>query len=213
MLIRRVMCDAKGICSVEFAIVCSLFFMMVLGIIDFSRAMWEYNAAAIATQAGARYAIVSDLVSNTWMTYDGTTDAKIGFPVSDLKGPMPNPIFCTVTGCGGTQASATNSADLRKVTFTDAGGNPVTKPVFDLIVERMQAHFSRIAPENVVVKLEHVGMGMAGNPFGPDIDPMVTVSLTGMNFTFLTPGLANLPTPISMGPVTATYSGEDGIGS
>ncbi len=59
-----------GISSVEFAMVCAVFFLFVLSIIDFSRALWEWNGAAKATHMGVRYAVVSDPVSAA-VNYDG----------------------------------------------------------------------------------------------------------------------------------------------
>ncbi len=63
MFWRRLIRDERGISSIEFVIVATVFFMLIFGIVDFSRAMWEWNAAAKATQFGARYAVVSDIVS------------------------------------------------------------------------------------------------------------------------------------------------------
>ncbi|MEE9249821.1 MAG: TadE/TadG family type IV pilus assembly protein, partial [Alphaproteobacteria bacterium] len=56
MFLRRLARDERGISSVEFVIVATAFFMLIFGLIDFSRAMWEWNAAAKATHWGVRYA-------------------------------------------------------------------------------------------------------------------------------------------------------------
>ena len=49
---------------VEFAIVAVVFFMLLLGIMDFGRMLFQWNAAAEATRWGARVAVVCDHDSN-----------------------------------------------------------------------------------------------------------------------------------------------------
>lgn len=49
-----------GATAVEFALVLLLFLMFVLGIVDFARLLYTWNAAAEVTRAGARYAAVCD---------------------------------------------------------------------------------------------------------------------------------------------------------
>ena len=44
----------------EFAIVAALFFSLLLGIMDFGRILFTWNAAAEATRLGARIAVVCD---------------------------------------------------------------------------------------------------------------------------------------------------------
>jgi Flp pilus assembly pilin Flp len=50
----------RGAAAVEFAIVASLFFLILLGIIEMGRLLWTWNAAAEATRLGARMAVVCD---------------------------------------------------------------------------------------------------------------------------------------------------------
>jgi Flp pilus assembly protein TadG len=49
-----------GATMVEFAIVAVLFFSLLLGIMDFGRLLFTWNAAAEATRWGARIAVVCD---------------------------------------------------------------------------------------------------------------------------------------------------------
>lgn len=49
-----------GATTVEFALVLLLLLMFVLGLIDFARLLYTWNAAAEVTRAGARYAAVCD---------------------------------------------------------------------------------------------------------------------------------------------------------
>lgn len=50
----------SGATAIEFALILVLFFMFLLGILDFSRMLFTWNAANEATRAGARYAVVCD---------------------------------------------------------------------------------------------------------------------------------------------------------
>lgn len=186
--VRRLKDDERGISSVEFAIVCSLFFLIVLGIIDFSRAMWEWNAAAKATQFGVRYAVVNNMVSIPLSTFDGTAIVSAGntVPVGSAGTEL---VICNSIGCNN------NPTDLDSTRF-------------DAIVAQMKQRYSRIQPENVIVEYRHIGLGFAGNPLGPDIDPLVTVRLTGMTFTFITPGLSGIFN-ITMPDFAASLTGED----
>ena len=189
--------DKRGISSVEFALVATVFFMMIFGIIDFSRAMWEWNAAAKATHWGVRYAVVNDMVAirmSEWKGGDNGLSAGDSVTVAAVTGfGSPPTIICTNTECGG----AADPVDDFNVN------------AFDDIVTRMQIIYNKIQPENVVVEYTHVGLGFAGNPLGPDLHPAVTVRLVGMGFDFFTPGLAGLLPIITMPDFAATMTGED----
>ena len=54
----------RGSTIVEFALVLLLFFTFLLAVMDFSRLLFTWNAAAEATRAGARYAVVCDDTGN-----------------------------------------------------------------------------------------------------------------------------------------------------
>jgi len=44
---------------VEFAVACTLFFMMIFGVVDFGRALYAYHAVSDSARIGTRYAIVN----------------------------------------------------------------------------------------------------------------------------------------------------------
>ena len=50
-----------GAAAIEFAIVASLFFMILIGAMEMSRLLWTWNAAGEATRLGARMAVVCDI--------------------------------------------------------------------------------------------------------------------------------------------------------
>jgi Flp pilus assembly protein TadG len=53
------------VAAVEFAVVASLFFTVLLGAMEMSRLLWTWNAAAEATRLGARLAVVCDIGDTT----------------------------------------------------------------------------------------------------------------------------------------------------
>lgn len=182
-----------GGAAVEFALVALLLVTFIFGAIDLGRLAWEWNRAAEATQAGARTAVVNDMVAANWQTYNALeeiTGIKAGDTV-ETGDVSPNPVVCDSTGCDG-----------------DASPGFFNEAAFDRIVTRMQAVNPSIQPENVEIAYTHVGLGFAGNPFGSDISPLVTVSLKDMVFQFITPGLSGLA-EINMPPFLTTLSGED----
>jgi len=181
--------DNRGISSLEFAIVAVVFLIFIFGIVDFGRAMWEWNSAAKATHWGVRYAVVHNMVAPGLYTYDGVAAAGgNGLPIP--AGAIdPNPVVCTSTGCNGY--------------------GPIDATAFNAIVARMQQVYSGVQATNVVVEYLHVpGLGFAGNPYGPDFVPIVTVKLQNKVFYLLTPGLLGIAS-ISMPSFAATMTGED----
>ncbi len=196
MILRRLIRDQRGISSVEFALVATVFFMMIFGLIDFSRAMWEWNAAAKATHWGVRYAIVNDMVAIRLVDFKGGlegVDAGASVPVGTVTAEFGTDTFvCTNTGCNGNGNTTTDFDDI----------------AFGLIVARMQAIYDNIQPENVIIEYRHVGLGFAGNPIGPDLHPMVTITLVGLVFDFVTPGLSGI-LDIDLPDFAATMTGED----
>ena len=190
-LLRR----EEGISSVEFAIVCSVFFLFIFSIIDFSRALWEWNSAAKATHMGVRYAVVNDPVSAA-LDYDGIANGYgngQAIPIGAFNGGKP--VICT------RPADKTLCQLDKKVeTANDAA--------FMAIVRRMQAIYDGIRPEHVIVEYRHVGLGFSGNPYGSDIIPTVTIRLELPDFFFVTPGLSGIFS-IHRPDYEATLTAED----
>jgi len=50
-----------GVAAIEFALVCSVFFTALLGVVEFGRLLWTWNAATEATRLGARLGVVCDM--------------------------------------------------------------------------------------------------------------------------------------------------------
>ncbi len=209
MFWRCLIRDKRGVSCVEFVLVAAVFFMMIFGLIDFSRAMWEWNAAAKATQFGARHAVVSDIVSVDYKDFSGlsvsgvTSGDKV--PIKDAGGnDIIAPIFCSDSNPG---------AGLAIGCGTSLGGLAAAKAdavAFLAIVVEMQKMYGRIEAHNVVIEYRHIGLGFAGNPIGPDVDPLVTVKLRDMEFDFITPGFTGIFT-LNLPDFAASLTGEDHV--
>ena len=103
----------RGASTVEFAIVCVLFLTLLLGIMDFGRMLFTWNAAAEATRWGARVAVVCDkadaaLVRNKMRTVlPQLTDANIVIQWENPAG-VASP-GCDRSTCKGVQVSIYNN--------------------------------------------------------------------------------------------------------
>ena len=186
--------DRRGAAGTEFALVALVFAVLILAILDFGRGLWEYNRAVKACQFGVRFAVVNDMVPSGMAAWNGVLDAALpgGAPIADGDfAPNPALVSCDSNGC-------------------TPGGWGYDGNAYNAIVDRMAVYYPPLLadPDAVVtVTYEHIGMGFAGNPFGPDIWPLTTVEITGPTFEFFTPFIT--ATNIQFPECTATLTGED----
>jgi Flp pilus assembly protein TadG len=61
----RPLARQRGVAAVEFALIASLLFTLLIGIMEFSRITFYWNAATEATRLGARLAVVCDMNAAT----------------------------------------------------------------------------------------------------------------------------------------------------
>lgn len=59
--LRRSKRIQAGVAALEFALVASVFFMIMFGAVEMGRLLWTWNAAGEATRLGARMAVVCSL--------------------------------------------------------------------------------------------------------------------------------------------------------
>jgi hypothetical protein len=153
--------------------------------------MWTYNRAEKATQMGARFAVVTDPVSSS---IDNSYLGLCSPPLTQgdlIPADCFSNITCTDSGCG-----------------SDTGAFDQT--AFRRIVDRMKLYLPQLNYSNVSLEYSSSGLGYAGNPNGPDLSPLVTVKLTGLQFTPLTTlmlAVMNMPT------FTTSLTAEDLSGS
>lgn len=187
--------DRRGAAGAEFALIVVVFAGLLLGIIDFGRALWEYNEAQKACQVGARFAVVNNMVASDLYAWDGVADGGLvagqPIPVSEIS---PNPTTCDDSGCS-------------------AWG--YDSDAYDAIYNAMAAHYPRLGSASnpnsqaiVEVTYEHIGRGFAGNVLGPDVWPLTTVSIRGLQFEFSTPLIGNV-LPFEFPKCSASLIGED----
>jgi Flp pilus assembly protein TadG len=95
----------SGATVVEFALVLIVFLTFLLGITDFSRMLFTWNAANEATRAGARYAVVCDDTSQKPLVL---AKMRALLPqISDINLAW-SPAGCSAATCSGVTVTITS---------------------------------------------------------------------------------------------------------
>jgi hypothetical protein len=148
---------------------------------------------------GARYAVVTDPVLPVLSSYSFTVDGDVipgdSVPVSLFDKAVCDDAACTCTATGGSFCST-------------PGYNSVA---FANLVTRMQNMYAPIQAANVEVEYRNVGLGYSGDPNGPDVAPLVTVSLKDLQFQPITTLLFGVA--LDMPDFRAALTLEDGAGT
>ena len=185
--------DDRGASAVEFALVLPLLLILLFGIIDGGRYMWNINRAEKAAQMGVRTAVVTDFISSS-------IDADyVGQCSTPLQAGDPIPAGCF------TQVTCSRSGST--VTCTSGTANTTA---FNRVLTRMQAFMPEIQPSNLEIIYSPSGLGYAGDPTGPDVAPIVTVKLSGVTFK---PAMLLTLASIGLPEVRTSLTLEDGAGT
>jgi TadE-like protein len=194
---RSFLRDESGGPAAEFALVLPLALIFFFGIIDVGRYMWEVNQAEKATQIGARWAVATDIIASDLVDYSFAVDGDVlqGQPVPQADFPG---VICTDTSC----ECMTDGCDFGTTRDGDA---------FDLLVGRMAQIKPDIAAEKVEVTYAYSGLGFAGDPNGPDVAPIVSVSVADLEFAPIT--LALLGVDFTIPTLSYSLTMEDGAGT
>lgn len=210
---RRILRSNGGAGAAEFAIVLPLFILLLFGIIDGARFVWEYNKAEKATQVGARVAAVTNVLSPGLRDedYAGQTAGGTTIGAGDrIPAEALGSVLCTASGCTCEAGPCPSSlGTLDTATFND------------ILVERMRQIHPPIGPENVQVRYSGSGFGFAGTAAGPgggggsgteqmEISPLITVTLVDLEFRPIT---SLLLASLSMPDFATTMIAEDSVGS
>ncbi|URD60879.1 pilus assembly protein [Sphingomonas sp. KRR8] len=198
---RSLLSDERASGAAEFALVLIPLLMMLFGIIDGGRWLWECNQAEKATQFGARVAVVTDVIpSGLKATFVGKTVGSVTLTQGDV---IPAAALGTVTCSKPSGTLSCSCAACSGLTLT-----PLVTTGWDKIVARMQLIDPRISESNVVVEYRGSGLGYAGDPSGMDISPLVTVRVSQLTFqpitTFVFPSLS-----LSLPDFATTLTAED----
>ena len=187
--------------AAEYALVLPLAVLILLGIIDSGRYMWEVSRVEKATQAGARIAAVTAMIPQGVANYSYSIAGGLpqGQPVTAAGFPG---VTCTGTTTG-VNCSWIGSP-------TSAYALDPSAAAFDQIYDRMVQFLPGLDPADVQVDYTHSGLGFAGDPSGPDVSPIITVRVLNAQFTPLTSWILG-----TWGMPEAPYSisQEDGIGT
>lgn len=192
----------------EFALLLPLVLAFLLGMIDTGRYFWEINKAEKATQMATRYAAVTDLIPSDLSTFNfvGTNGLTSGdaitstsFPGVTCTGAANNTVSCTC-GAGG-------------ISGTCAFGLTADSAAFSKLVTRLKWIKPDIQSQNVRVEYLYSGIGFAGDPTGPNVSPLVRVSLSGVTFTPITLMLFKRSWSLTLPSFAYTLTMEDGQGS
>ena len=198
MIIGRLAREQGGSSAAEFALVLPLLLILLFGIIDAGRWMWTYNEAEKATQMGARFAVVTDVVSpgvdSSYVGVSGLTQGDV-IPASAF-----GKITCTSSGC---TCTTTPCPTLGTESTT----------AFNNIVARMKLFLPQLTADNVTVEYSSSGLGYAGSPVLPDLSPMVTVKIGKPTALQFVPVTTLALVSMNMPAFTTTLSAEDLSGS
>ena len=192
--------DERGASAAEFSLVLPLFLILLFGTIDVGRYAWSLSMAEKATQTGARWAVATDMVASGLYSYSFATSASVpqGTPVNASLFPG---VVCD------------NTSTLCRCKVGGTCNFPLTKNsvAFTALVNRMAQIYPGLTADKVVVTYSWSGLGFAGDPNGPDVAPLTTVSLQGVQFapfsSFVFGGPINLPS------FAYTLPMEDGSGT
>lgn len=163
-LFNRFCRDCGGATAAEFAMVVPLLIIFLLGMIDVGRYMWSINELEKATQVGAREAVVTDMVATDLGTYNFGS-------VLGQGAKIPTTSFDSMH-CDKYTGTLSCNCDSNCTGI----GMTANATAFKRITDRMRQIAPLIKDTNVQITYRNSGLGYAGDPNGPDVAPIVTVS-------------------------------------
>jgi len=116
---RRRPSSQRGVAAVEFALIASILFTMLLGVMEMGRLLWTWNAAVEATRYGARLAIVCDLNDShikSRMISRLPSLANSNITISYLNPPFAVNT-CTAANCKAVKVSLTGYTHTTVIPF------------------------------------------------------------------------------------------------
>lgn len=157
---RKFAASDRGAYSVEFPIIFSAFFVLVLLAFQIAFAMFQVISDEKAAMTGARIAAVRDPVHTGMPTNNvATSNDDVGQPCSEG--------FCTDPGqtwsCSGDALGANCDANR-----------------FVVIMNDMRRQGVNFDPRDLTITYSYAGMGFAGGPFVP----LIRVSIDSAPFLF-----------------------------
>ncbi|AIT78904.1 TadE/TadG family type IV pilus assembly protein [Novosphingobium pentaromativorans] len=194
--------NENGASAAEFALVLPILLIALIGTIDVGLYAWNINQAEKATQTGARWAVATDMVASGLKTYSFAVSG--GVPQGTVVDQTAFPgVTCQSNGTTASCTCASGGTCSFPLTADNAA--------FTRLVTRMAQIDGDITASNVVVTYAWSGLGFSGDPNGPDVAPLTTVSLRNMTYTPLTTLLFQVSVPLPSFAYALTM--EDGSGT
>ena len=191
--------DDRGSSAAEFALILPIFLLFLLGLIDVGRFAWSFNELEKSTQTGARWAVATDMIPSNLISYSfavqgGITQGTV-VPLTAFPGVR----------CVGSAAGTPNCTCKGPCAF-DPTGNATA---FSTLLARMRQIYPSIPAASLNVDYDWSGIGFSGDPNGPDVAPIVTVSVKNLTF----PLLFMLGTEVGLPTSRYSMTLEDGQGT
>ena len=140
----------RGVAAVEFALIASIFFMLLIGIMEMGRLLFYWNTATEATRLGARLAVVCDRDA------DVITDRMIAIFPKLAPGNIAIdylPANCTVDNC--VQVTVSIAAGAVIPTYIPFVPLSLTLPGFATTLSRESMQSSSGGVANPVCSSSH----------------------------------------------------------
>lgn len=184
-----------------------LMLILLFGVIDGGRFLWDFNRAEKATQVGARVAIVTASVPSGLAAEDyvgETVGAKTLTQGDVIPAAALGDIKCTRDACSCQTSPCPSTLGTIDTTVFDT-----------VLLPRMRAMFPAIQACNIELHYQGSGLGFAGDPNGMEIAPLVSVKLVHSSNCPLkfTPITSLLFASFDMPDFSTTLPAEDESGS
>lgn len=202
-MLRRLLLEKVAASAAEFALVLPVALLLLFGVIDVGIYAWTLNEYEKATQMGARYAVVTDVISPAFETesYIGYSCGSGTLVAGDrICSEALGAVVCTRAGC----TCATTPCPSGTL-------SPPDTATYDALVDRMQQFEPQIPDDAVTIEYRGSGLGYAGDPRKPEIAPLVTVRVT--NATYRPISLSPFGLSVPLPDFSYTLTLEDAEGS
>jgi Flp pilus assembly protein TadG len=125
----------KGVAALEFALVATVFFTLLIGVMEMGRMLFYWNTAAEATRMGARVAVVCDINSSQSTSNPVVRDMQQLLPILQPANITVTyaPAGCDATSCTSVTVAIANVAVNTMVPFVPFN---LTMPPFSTTLPR-----------------------------------------------------------------------------
>lgn len=125
----------KGVAALEFALVATVFFTLLIGVMEMGRVLFYWNTAAEATRMGARVAVVCDINSSQSTSNPVVRDMQQMLPILQPANITVTyaPAGCDATSCTSVTVAIANVAVNTMVPFVPFN---LTMPPFSTTLPR-----------------------------------------------------------------------------